>query len=51
MTYGLQATNPFGGAVATETAREPKVNRASQSVTSGAQQADTTWSATARKRR
>jgi hypothetical protein len=40
ITYGLQATNPFGGAAATETAREPKLNRASQSVTSGAQQAD-----------
>jgi hypothetical protein len=40
MTYGVQATNPFGGAAATETAREPKVNRASQSVASGAQQAD-----------
>jgi hypothetical protein len=40
MTYGIQATNPFGGAAAKETAREPKVNRASQSVTSGAQKAD-----------
>ncbi len=40
ITYGIQATNPFGGAAATQTAREPQVNRASQSVTSGAQQAD-----------
>jgi len=40
MTYGTELTNVFGGGKTTETAREPQVNRASQSVTSGAQQAD-----------
>jgi hypothetical protein len=40
VTYGTQLTNAFGGGASTETSRDPQINRASQTVTSGTQPAD-----------